>query len=99
MALRRVGPSVHPHARGEYGSDPLSVVQADGSPPRTWGIPEEKSRREHLKRFTPTHVGNTLENHEEFGPLMRPALRFFFVCLRIVTSPNSSKSVSIRLLS
>jgi hypothetical protein len=32
-----------------------------GSPPRTWGILDVKIQLGHEVRFTPTHVGNTLQ--------------------------------------
>ncbi len=69
--------SVHPHARGEYFEGGFSIVSMYGSPPRTWGIPPPQHAARPGGRFTPTHVGNTLENHAEFGRLRPAALRFF----------------------
>ncbi len=52
--------AVHPHARGERGSDTCSNVPGSGSSPRTWGthIPLRKITRR--RRFIPTHVGNAV---------------------------------------
>src|SRR5581483_2335013 len=36
-SMRRI-PTVHPHARGEYGPGSANVSGDFGSPPRTWGI-------------------------------------------------------------
>ena len=51
--------SVHPHARGEYGVGKTAMVDACGSPPRTWGIRRPPLGEDRPERFTPTHVGNT----------------------------------------
>ena len=51
--------AVHPHARGEYKSKPQPMGALGGSPPRTWGILVAVGRVYYLRRFTPTHVGNT----------------------------------------
>ncbi len=50
--------TVHPHARGErYRSSECSRL-VSGSSPRTWGTRQASERRERLRRFIPTHVGN-----------------------------------------
>ena len=50
---------VHPHARGEYVVPLPTAGATNGSPPRTWGIQEQRCGRHRRGRFTPTHVGNT----------------------------------------
>ena len=51
--------TVHPHARGEYSSQPAPRATRSGSPPRTWGILSPRLENRPVPRFTPTHVGNT----------------------------------------
>ena len=52
--------AVHPHARGEHAD----IVKVDnlkiGSSPRTWGTQVKMSTISAVKRFIPTHVGNTM---------------------------------------
>ncbi len=49
---------VHPHARGECGTDRRRPGDAGGSPPRPWGMPSHTRRTARRARFTPTPVGN-----------------------------------------
>ena len=52
-------PRDHPHVCGEYGPGRLLRPEAEGSPPRVWGIqPNPHEPRRH-RRITPTCVGNT----------------------------------------
>ena len=51
--------AVHPHARGEHSKAAVDNLTATGSSPRTWGTPANIAIRVGLKRFIPTHVGNT----------------------------------------
>ncbi len=51
--------SVHPHERGEYTSPGPFQIVANGSSPRTWGIPGTKKAQIGRLRFIPTNVGNT----------------------------------------
>ena len=52
---------VHPHTRGEYTVATSLCSQNNGSPPHTWGILVLKKIEQPFLRFTPTHVGNTLQ--------------------------------------
>ena len=51
--------SVHPHARGEHRSALIRTSFLIGSSPRTWGTLKLSQLWEKLRRFIPTHVGNT----------------------------------------
>ncbi len=53
------GRAVHPHACGEHQDGGTDTYTVDGSSPRMWGTPEFASERHRLRRFIPTHVGNT----------------------------------------
>ena len=53
--------SVHPHARGEDNICKLIRRILHGSPPRTWGRLAERNCLYKPQRFTPTHVGKTLD--------------------------------------
>ena len=57
--LRRLRPSVHPHARGEHLPIPHSAVSEIGSSPRAWGTPPPIRFPAAQPRFIPTRVGNT----------------------------------------
>ncbi len=51
---------VHPHACGEH-QIPLSPgTKCGGSSPRMWGTQPEHPSYQGLRRFIPTHVGNTV---------------------------------------
>ena len=50
---------VHPHARGEHISNPMSSSMTCGSSPRPWGTHDTGSRNFSNGRFIPTPVGNT----------------------------------------
>ena len=50
---------VHPHVRGEYRKLYRSSFCGCGSPPRAWGILEQRQQAVSGRRFTPTCVGNT----------------------------------------
>ena len=51
--------SVHPHACGEHGACRGSGRVSPGSSPRMWGTLSCAGGLGLLKRFIPTHVGNT----------------------------------------
>ena len=50
---------VHPHARGEQDKKVIHSMQAIGSSPRTWGTACTRMCKWILRRFIPTHVGNS----------------------------------------
>ena len=49
----------HPHIHGEYQTDVAPSDNNQGSPPHTWGIPDEYEIRKDGDRITPTYMGNT----------------------------------------
>ena len=51
--------AVHPHARGEHEIAPPSGSVMAGSSPRTWGTHIFRQCAQAVRRFIPTHVGNT----------------------------------------
>ncbi len=51
--------AVHPHACGEHQIERCIFTDLSGSSPRMWGTPGAEHRRPALRRFIPTHVGNT----------------------------------------
>ena len=51
--------SVHPHACGEHRGLIIRYYISTGSSPRMWGTRFTIIRVTDLKRFIPTHVGNT----------------------------------------
>ncbi len=51
---------VHPHACGEHDEILASVMIASGSSPRMWGTLYDCRITGPIRRFIPTHVGNTL---------------------------------------
>ncbi len=57
--MRRLHP-VHPHACGEYSLNCSRASVCDGSPPRLWGILDDRPHPIAEDRFTPTPVGNTV---------------------------------------
>src|SRR5262249_55501354 len=93
------GGSVHPHARGEDAAVRLSHHGLYGSPPRTWGRPTRTRRECQGQRFTPTHVGKTLDFHEKSEDTCESERLFFFSFVFITTRARPSKSMSMRLLS
>src|SRR5579883_2001912 len=90
--------TVHPHARGEYAKSSRPDYHVLGPPPRTWGIHHGRRRSPRSNRSTPTHVGNTLEFHDESRGVWLFFL-LFLVFLFIVTRAIPSKSASLRSLS
>ena len=50
---------VHPHMRGEYQHLGEHLNAVLGSPPHAWGILVALAHLLHVRRFTPTCVGNT----------------------------------------
>ena len=54
-----VGPSVHPHVRGDYIERLIADEVYNGSPPRAWGLHSFLSVGHLKRRFTPTCVGTT----------------------------------------
>ncbi len=61
--------SVHPHACGEHESPIFRFVIDDGSSPRMWGTLAHLQRRTAVRRFIPTHVGNTSSSAPRCGTL------------------------------
>ncbi len=51
--------AVHPHACGEHFNRLTYVSVYNGSSPRMWGTPPLGSAVMVMRRFIPTHVGNT----------------------------------------
>ncbi len=51
--------AVHPHACGEHQRAVIAQHAADGSSPRMWGTHEHACKNIQIRRFIPTHVGNT----------------------------------------
>ncbi len=52
---------VHPHACGEHSSGLLSTEVSNGSSPRMWGTLAGALGQQIVRRFIPTHVGNTIK--------------------------------------
>ncbi len=52
-------PPVHPHACGEHHHGLIVVEHHLGSSPRMWGTRRPLARLAAIRRFIPTHVGNT----------------------------------------
>ena len=50
---------VHPHARGEHRPRTHVPYSGCGSSPRTWGTRVLREHDDEVRRFIPTHVGNT----------------------------------------
>ena len=68
--------AVHPHTRGEYEGEPFVILPRFGSPPHAWGIRRVGPLRLLPGRFTPTRVGNTLDNDlEKARPQVHPHTR------------------------
>ena len=55
---RKAGRPVHPHARGERAPELPEDDAITGSSPRPWGTLAVRQRRQRVKRFIPTPVGN-----------------------------------------
>ena len=51
--------AVHPHIRGTYEFDAMTMEQVDGSSPHTWGILRIVLSQFFCNRFIPTYVGHT----------------------------------------
>ena len=51
----------HPHVHGEYNYTIKLPNGAQGSPPRTWGIPPNSINSADTTGITPTYMGNTLD--------------------------------------
>ena len=51
--------SVHPHACGEHYWCQKQELYHLGSSPRMWGTLASESKSSSMRRFIPTHVGNT----------------------------------------
>ena len=51
--------SVHPHACGEHCSRSMYSAMVVGSSPRMWGTQLYNVNNRPIRRFIPTHVGNT----------------------------------------
>ena len=73
--LRRVG-SVHPHVRGDGSTCCTTLATGYGSPPRAWGRRLLPTKRDHVRRFTPTCVGTadappTWSTHTPVHPHVR----------------------------
>ena len=52
-------PPVHPHTRGEHFLIAERMPAGIGSSPHTWGTQLVKKSSDPVRRFIPTHVGNT----------------------------------------
>ncbi len=59
MPDKLVGPSVHPHPRGEYEISLVALMRTSGSSPPAWGILYMNILASVFSRFIPTRVGNT----------------------------------------
>jgi len=57
--VRNLNGAVHPHVRGEHGSEVQIITAKHGSSPRAWGTPRHENERRDKTRFIPTCVGNT----------------------------------------
>ena len=55
-------PGDHPHTHGEYRWGICISLQAQGSPPYTWGIPFCDNCQSFTRGITPIHMGNTLSS-------------------------------------
>jgi len=65
--------AVHPHGRGEHGTDSSLDLLSAGSSPRAWGTRTHESHDSLQSRFIPTGVGNTLGGAETFAtPTVHP---------------------------
>ena len=53
------GKAVHPHACGEHRRPSCQTFIPSGSSPRMWGTPVPGDGDVQIRRFIPTHVGNT----------------------------------------
>ena len=51
----------HPHVHGEYNYTIKLPNGAQGSPPRTWGIPPNSINSADTTGIAPTYMGNTLD--------------------------------------
>ena len=51
--------TVHPHTRGEHSINFPCTSTGNGSSPHTWGTPLQVLSDSEVRRFIPTHVGNT----------------------------------------
>ena len=60
--------SVHPHARGEHWFFSQRKRSDGGSSPRTWGTRATTSGCAVIRRFIPTHVGNTFNSNHTGSP-------------------------------
>ncbi len=60
--------AVHPHACGEHDGTAMNEVKGAGSSPRMWGTLAIAQGKKHVKRFIPTHVGNTSQASEQASP-------------------------------
>ena len=58
------GCSVHPHACGDFGEAYTPVVPVAGSPPRLWGLYDDRLLDSPGHRFTPTPVGTLSDQNE-----------------------------------
>jgi len=50
---------VHPHTRGEHTGTESRIENCTGSSPHTWGTLRIDLIADQIRRFIPTHVGNT----------------------------------------
>ena len=61
--------SVHPHTRGEQIFYPLSFLHISGSSPHTWGTGVCNQTSTTIRRFIPTHVGNSWWDNLAWNPV------------------------------
>ena len=52
----------HPHIHGEHTGLDFMYTVAKGSPPYTWGAPDNRSRAILVLRITPIYMGSTLKD-------------------------------------
>ncbi len=57
--IETINGPVHPHACGEHCKDTSAPLRSSGSSPRMWGTLDQSIQVLQMRRFIPTHVGNT----------------------------------------
>ena len=85
--------TVHPHARGEHQDAHRLMVDISGSSPRTWGTRCRRIGCVRLRRFIPTHVGNTADGlFQQFRLAVHPHARGEHTSRARVRRPASGSS-------
>ena len=76
--------SVHPHARGVYGCQPLMLFIGLGPSPRTWGLLSSIRLNHSRIRSIPTHVGFTTSgDYPEKQGTVHPHARGVYCMMRV----------------